>query len=347
MRLFKIVCQVLGLVLALSLLAGCYCGTTGEALQPPGVLVSFPPDNARSIPIETDIQILFSKTMGEEATAKALIISPEIDHEILWEEDGRLMIIHPIGQLEFDTLYSVTITSEARSQDGLYMGEDHTFSFWTEKLTSPLVISTSPPGGAEGVPVETGIQVLFSKPMDIQATIQALIILPEIDYEISWDKAGRLMTIYPLRSWDLSTLYEITIINKAKSQDGLYMREDCTFSFQTAEERFQLPVVIYTQPAKQPAGSGVPIPAWSDIHILFSKPMDKEATTRALIISPKADYEVIWKEDGRLMIIQPIEFWDGGTYYEVIITGEARSEYGLYMGKDYTLSFLADPTQPC
>jgi len=116
-------------VLALSFLAGCHCGATGEALQPPDVLISFPPDNTRSIPIETDIQIMFSKPMDIEATAQAVIISPEIDYEILWEEDGRLMIIRPLESWKDLTKYVVMITSEARSEDGFYMREDYIFFF--------------------------------------------------------------------------------------------------------------------------------------------------------------------------------------------------------------------------
>jgi len=218
-------------VLALSFLAGCHCGATGEALQPPDVLISFPPDNTRSIPIETDIQIMFSKPMDKEATAQAVIISPEIDHEILWEEDGRLMIIRPLEQLDFDNLYQVTITRETRSEDGLYMGEDYAFSFRTEKLLPPVVISTSPPDGAEGVPLETGIQILFSKPMDKEASTQAVILSPEIDYEILWEEDGRLMIIRPLESWKDLTKYVVMITSEARSEDGFYMREDYIFFF--------------------------------------------------------------------------------------------------------------------
>ena len=70
--------------------------------------------------------------MDKDPTAHALIIFPEIDYEILWEEGNQLMIIHPLAPWQPGIIYEVTITSEATAEDGLNTGDDYTFVFFGE-----------------------------------------------------------------------------------------------------------------------------------------------------------------------------------------------------------------------
>lgn len=82
--------------------------------------------------MDADIKIWFSGPMDKDATAQALIISLGMDYEVLWEEDDRVMIIHSLEPWQPDTLYRVTITSEAISADGVNLEEDYIFAFFPE-----------------------------------------------------------------------------------------------------------------------------------------------------------------------------------------------------------------------
>ena len=104
------------------------------APEPPEVLGTLPPDGAEEVSPDTELQIIFSKPMDKDTTAEALIIFPEAEYEIFWGEDNQVMLIHPLLPWEPAAIYEVTITSDAMSEDGLYMEDDYTFVFFTAEI---------------------------------------------------------------------------------------------------------------------------------------------------------------------------------------------------------------------
>jgi hypothetical protein len=190
-------------------------------------------------------------------------------------------------------------------------------------LSEAKVEETKPADKDVGVPVSSDIVVTFSNPMTITATEEALSISPHVDYIIVLSDDNAIATLAPTRPPDYGTTLE----------------EPYTFSFQT-EEMTRNPVVMSTDPANLERN----VASYQDVRIWWSKPMNKEATTQAIIVEPKTDYEIFWEEEGRLMIIHPLSpgFQPsfGGEGCKITLTTEAMSEDGFYMAEDYDFTFI-------
>ncbi len=93
-----------------------------------------------------------------------------------------------------------------------------------------------------------------------------------------------------------------------------------------------------------PADLGRNITAYQDIQIVWSKPMNQEATAQAVVIQPAVPYEIRWQEQGRSMIIHPrspgFQPAPGGALYGITLTTKAMSEDGFHMTEDYSFHFF-------
>ncbi|MFC1995170.1 Ig-like domain-containing protein, partial [Chloroflexota bacterium] len=82
--------------------------------------------------------------------------------------------------------------------------------------------------------IHSDLKIEFSEPMDRHTTAEAIIIYPEIDYDIFWENDDTLMTIRPLSPWKRSTTYEITVSKDARSRGGEYLEDDYGFTYTTS-----------------------------------------------------------------------------------------------------------------
>ena len=71
-----------------------------------------------------------------------------------------------------------------------------------------------------GHTVTAPIQVGFDTPMDAASVAGALRIVPDSAVSVSWDPAGKQLTIAPTAHWQPDTLYTVTIDTSARSEAG-------------------------------------------------------------------------------------------------------------------------------
>jgi uncharacterized protein YkwD len=62
--------------------------------------------------------------------------------------------------------------------------------------------------------------VAFDAPMDASSVAAALRIAPETAVKYTWDAPGRVLTIFPLHTWQPNTLYTLTVARTARAADG-------------------------------------------------------------------------------------------------------------------------------
>ena len=89
-----------------------------------------------------------------------------------------------------------------------------------------------------------------------------------------------------------------------------------------------------------PQDGAVEIPMESDISISidFSKPMNQEATVKAITIFPETTFEATWEADGKTMRLKSLTLAET-TQYRVTINTEAMAEDGQNLAEEYTFSF--------
>ena len=71
-----------------------------------------------------------------------------------------------------------------------------------------------------GHPVTAPIEVKFDSPMDAASVAGALRVSPDSAINVTWDAAGRQLTIAPMAHWQPDTLYTVTIDTSARSEQG-------------------------------------------------------------------------------------------------------------------------------
>lgn len=99
--------------------------------DPPVITWVSPPPDSTMIPLDTEIEILFSEGMDRESVEQSVFISPipEVEPRFSWHKQ-RLWISLP-GGLKPDQTYVVTVGTGAKDRHGNSMESSFTFAFST------------------------------------------------------------------------------------------------------------------------------------------------------------------------------------------------------------------------
>lgn len=199
----------------------------------------------------------------------------------------------------------------------------------------PAVLSTAPAYADTLVPVTDDYVILFDAPMDQAVSAAAITISPEVSNRVdAWNEAGDELTI-SFDDLSLYTVYTVTIGAGITGSNGLSALSDTVFMFQTLPEP---PTVEYTYPVQL----GKQLPLNTPIAVQFSHPMIADSVESAISFDPElAGVGFVWSEDQSLvyMISDEME----STWYEVTISTDATSAYGLQMTEPFTFSFNTWP----
>ncbi|UCE37748.1 MAG: Ig-like domain-containing protein [Thermoplasmata archaeon] len=83
------------------------------------------------VPIDTTITVTFNERMKESATKDAFSIEPSVGGQLSW--DGNDLIFDPDSPLSYKTIYTITISTDAKDFVGNNLEKEHNWSFTTEK----------------------------------------------------------------------------------------------------------------------------------------------------------------------------------------------------------------------
>lgn len=215
--------------LTVLLLAGCP-GPTDSRHTVPSVLSTSPAAAATDIPVASSFMVVFTTDMDPASiTAGTFVMSGGVE--------GTLNCVHavvtftPVTPLAYHTTYTVTITTGARSVDGTPLASAYTWTFTTAAAV-PFVQSTSPANGATGVQVNPSeFSVTFSTDMDAATITANTFLVSGLTGSVRY--AAQLAYFTPASSLAYSTTYTATITTGARSNDGVPLASDYTWSFTT------------------------------------------------------------------------------------------------------------------
>ncbi|UCG69869.1 MAG: Ig-like domain-containing protein, partial [Thermoplasmata archaeon] len=115
----------------------------------PEVTSNNPLDDATDVSISTEIHITFSEEMHQESVQNAIITA--FSFNPTWS--GNTITLTPVSDLDYERLYTVQVTTDAKDLAGNQMSSSHSFSFTTEEETqeppdpvnhAPVVSVSSP-----------------------------------------------------------------------------------------------------------------------------------------------------------------------------------------------------------
>jgi hypothetical protein len=135
---------------------------------PPTVVKTYPTDGNTNVPVAISVIITFDSAMDPFTTFNAISISQWFGAEPTWKNGDTELTLSPDMPLKSNTPYSITITTAAKSKDGISMQRPYEFAFQTRTVSDtkpPKIIWTTPANGDAVFEQPVKVDIRFSKNM--------------------------------------------------------------------------------------------------------------------------------------------------------------------------------------
>jgi Ice-binding-like/Bacterial Ig-like domain len=246
---------------------------------------------------------------------------------------GKVATFTPSAPLLANTVYTGTITTGAKDPAKNALVADYVWSFNTG--TIPIVVSTDPPNGATGVPLNKVITATFSTVMN-PATVNATtfqirqgstVITGVLTY------AGMTATFTPTSPLTANTVYTGTITTGVKDMAGNAMAANYTWSFVTGT----MPYIVSTDPVNTATG----VPVNKKITATFSEVMNPSTinTTTFTLYNGITPVAGVVTYSGTTAMFTPNVNLLPSTLYTATITTGAKNPAGNGIASNYTWTF--------
>ncbi len=321
--------------------------TTGEIPDTTAPLVSStdPVDGATDVPVNKKIAATFSEAMDPlsitTATFKLSIGTTPVPGSVAYA--GVTAVFTPASALANGTVYTATITAEAKDLSDNALAADYVWTFTTGEIqdnTAPTVTFTVPGNGTVGVLLGTNLSATFSEPMDPLSVMAGAFtvvhgttpVLGSVSY------TGVTAVFNPAASLTANTVYTATIGRTARDLAGNKLAADYTWTFTTgAAPDTTPPAVTSTDPANGAAG----VPLGKKIAATFSEAMDPLTVTAATFTLKRGLVPTLGSVvyAGVTAIFTPIGGLAPNTTYTATVLMDAEDMAGNKLAGDYTWTF--------
>lgn len=229
--------------------------TTGGVNAAPKVAASSPLNGATGVPVAGAVQATFNKAM-DPATINATTFTltsgaAAVPGTVTYS--GFTAVFTPAAPLQGDGSYTATITTGARSTQGVALASNHSFGFTARGVaaTTPTVLSVTPASGATGVSMNGNAGATFSEPMDPATLTASTFTLTSgtpavpVPGTVSYSNSTAVFSsTSPLAP---STSFTATITTGAKSALGVALSASRSWTFTTGRTQpMGLPVMLGT-----------------------------------------------------------------------------------------------------
>jgi hypothetical protein len=198
------------------------------------VVSTNPAGSQTGVALDSSVEVTFDLDMDPAATASSISISPAVGGGSAAVSGKVLTWMHASPFAE-QTLYTVTISTAAKSVVGVALPAAHQFVFLTTTVPTgspPKVTSTQPADGESGVSLASPVFVIFDHAMD-PATAA---------FSIDPPTAGAVnvtgMVLKFVASVDLpaQTKHTVKVGPGAKGSNGVSLGAELLFTFTTKEK---------------------------------------------------------------------------------------------------------------
>src|SRR5450759_4133734 len=212
--------------------------TTGGTLDltKPTVTLTDPANSAIGVTPDKLIVITFSKPM-DQATINSLTYtlkqgSTSVPGAVTYT--GTTATFTPASPLEYNKIYTGTITTGAKDLAGNALAGNNTFSFTTADVIPPEVNSKDPISDATGVALNKVVALTFSEAMDsLSVTTSFTLKQGETVVPGTVVYSGTTATFTPTDPLTADLLYTATITTGAKDRAGNELAANTEWSFTT------------------------------------------------------------------------------------------------------------------
>jgi hypothetical protein len=265
---------------------------------------------------------------------------------------GTSATFTPTSILASNSVYTATLTTGIKDSEGDPLYSNFVWSFTT--APAPTVISTIPPNGATGVPIDQPLTATFSQGMNCSTITPLTFILTGPGGGVTGTIAclGTSATFTPSSSLAINTTYTATITTGVTNVAGAALASNFVWSFRTGSTSgATAPTVTFTDPANNATG----VPINKKITATFSQAMAPSTitTTTFTVVGPGATpvagtvtYDVI----NNIATFTPASNLATSTIFTATITTGVTNLAGTEMAINFVWGFktgaTADTTPP-
>ncbi len=243
MRL-KFVCAFFSVALAAQGFALVSAATALPTVSPaPKVIKVSPTDKYVNVPLAHSVTAIFSVAMNPATITAATfkLAGPgtaPVKGTVAYNASGQFAKFTPTAELKYNTLYTATITTGAKSKAGVKLAANYAWTFTTIKAPDfPKVTSTTPRAGALNVAADATITATFSQAMAATSISTSTFTLSAagaaVSGKVTYSFTGSIATFTPSASLSYSTLYTATITTGTKSKTGIPLQANYKWTFKS------------------------------------------------------------------------------------------------------------------
>src|SRR5665647_1092493 len=236
-----------------------------------------------------------------------------------------------------NTIYTATITTDAKNVAGIGLAIDHVWSFTTEALVPPTVILTDPLDNAINVITGKTVTANFDMAMDRLSITGTTFTLKQgataVAGAVSY--AGITASFNPTVDLLPGLVYTATITTGAKSLAGASLAVNKVWSFTTNAST--IPEVISTDPLN----NAIDVPLNKVIGATFNVTMDPLTITTTSFTLKAGVTSVLGTVNylGKIASFTPTANLLPSTLYTATVTTLAKNLTGVSIASDYVWSF--------
>jgi uncharacterized protein YfaS (alpha-2-macroglobulin family) len=272
----------------------------------------------------------------QAALPAAFTIEPDTEGHGEWLNTSTF-IFYPDPSLYSGYNYTVRINPDLMSTDGTQLESEYSWSFTT---TNPYLISMNPIDGDQGVRLDTGVQLRFNQPMEINSVESNFSLLDpngqSVPGETFWNEDFTTLSFTPTIQLERDVNYISVLGADARDLGGTSIgyQEQATWS--------TVPELMIT--GSDPVQGGTKN-VYGGVYIYLSSYIPPEEVTDFIISSPEIPNlrAFVSPEDKSLQLYGDYE---PSTAYTMTVSRRLTDEWGSSLGEDFSLNFNTAPLNP-
>lgn len=212
----------------------------GPLFFPPKLMTTFPGNQSAEAPLDSRVEVIFSRGMFRPSVEGSFRITPAIAGDLSWESNQKL-VFTPKTKLERGKSYSISFQGIPLSSFFIPLIGNTTITF--ETIGNPKVILASPQD--EALEDLTPVTVVFDRPMIALTTATnsaikkpAFGITPQIKGEGRW-LGTTAYQFRPSEAFKRATTYKVTVPAGMHSQDEGILQSDYSWEFSSERPRIE------------------------------------------------------------------------------------------------------------
>jgi len=224
------------------------------------------------VAVSETIRVIFSEPIDSNKITPATFgISPSVTGSFVY--NGDTVFYNPATGLEYETVYSLSITTGVTDRSGNHLQNNKNWSFTTAgnpATTPPLVISTDPVNSASNVDASAEISATFSKTMNATTLTTASFGLSGgVPGTVSYTDSTAVFT--PDDTLEFNTQYTATLDTTVADTFGNKLAAPYVFSFTTGPDPMIPTAFIWTPSDLMIIGDTVTIGVLADHPVAITK----------------------------------------------------------------------------